>query len=111
MNIDLDAALLDGRTLPTILAAYRPAWMADALCNEYPRALFFPTRGGTMTRAKAICAACVVRSECIDYALVDIALQGVWGGHQRPRTPPAPGTARRVNPGRTWHTNVAGRTA
>jgi len=80
VNIDLDAAMLDGRTLPAILAAYRPAWMRDALCNEYPRDLFFPGRGATGTKAKAVCSSCAVRGECLDYALGDAALYGVWGG-------------------------------
>jgi WhiB family redox-sensing transcriptional regulator len=29
---------------------------------------------------KAICAGCLVRRECLDYAMSDASLVGVWGG-------------------------------
>jgi WhiB family redox-sensing transcriptional regulator len=31
--------------------------------------LFFPERGESVTEAKAVCAGCVVRTECLDFAL------------------------------------------
>jgi WhiB family redox-sensing transcriptional regulator len=31
-------------------------------------------------RAKAICAMCDVRAECLDYALTIRELHGIWGG-------------------------------
>jgi WhiB family redox-sensing transcriptional regulator len=33
-----------------------------------------------MQPAKTICAGCPVRTECLDYALADDTLVGVWGG-------------------------------
>ena len=47
----------------------RPAWMRDALCKEYPRAWWFPTRGESVVEAKAICRCCAVQFECLEYAL------------------------------------------
>ena len=47
----------------------RPAWHSLAACADEPRSTFFLARGEDASRAKAICAGCEVRSECLDYAL------------------------------------------
>jgi len=80
VNTDITAAMLDGRSLPEILADLRPSWMNDGLCNEYQRDLFFPGRGSTSAQAKRICGQCAVRPECLAYAVNDGSLLGVWGG-------------------------------
>jgi WhiB family redox-sensing transcriptional regulator len=54
--------------------------MNDAICNDYPRALFFIARGATAPDAKVVCSGCAVRADCLAYALDDLTLQGVWGG-------------------------------
>lgn len=57
------------------------AWMADAACRGLDPALFHPGRGEDTTAAKAICARCPVRAECLDYAMGDPREKhGVWGG-------------------------------
>jgi WhiB family redox-sensing transcriptional regulator len=58
-----------------------PPWAADAACKEHPKIDFVP-RGGrvTIARAKAVCRRCLVREECLDYALADDTLVGVFGG-------------------------------
>lgn len=63
----------------------RPAWMDDAACRDEPTALFFPKRGESTDRAKAICARCPVREECLDYSLETptadgTSVVGIWGG-------------------------------
>jgi WhiB family redox-sensing transcriptional regulator len=60
----------------------RPAWMSDALCRERPDVSFFPKRGEDASAAKAVCAACLVRAECLDFAMRrdDLGSHGVWGG-------------------------------
>jgi len=58
----------------------RPGWMARALCRGERTALFFLERGGDVRPANALCAACVVRSDCLAYALADADLVGTWGG-------------------------------
>ena len=55
-------------------------WAADALCVEYPDVEFFPERGQDSRPAKAVCARCIVRFECRDFALEHRILHGVWGG-------------------------------
>jgi hypothetical protein len=60
----------------------RPAWHADAACRETPAVNFFPDRGEPVGPALAVCAGCLVRSECRAYALGQplAEVQGVWGG-------------------------------
>jgi WhiB family transcriptional regulator, redox-sensing transcriptional regulator len=61
------------------------SWSVDAHCIGEDPDLFFPV--GTSApaeeqtrRAKAICHACPVRSECLEWALVTCQDAGVWGG-------------------------------
>jgi WhiB family transcriptional regulator, redox-sensing transcriptional regulator len=58
---------------------------ARAACATADPDLFFPisTAGPAVrqvARAKAICARCEIRQECLLYALDAGSLQGVWGG-------------------------------
>lgn len=59
----------------------RPAWQADALCREpeYSHINFVPDTGQRADAAKAVCARCLVRAECLSFAL-DGDDVGVWGG-------------------------------
>ncbi|MGH9089980.1 MAG: WhiB family transcriptional regulator [Acidimicrobiales bacterium] len=58
----------------------RPAWMARAACRSDGTAAYFPVLGATAAAGKAVCAGCVVRSDCLAYAMEDPELAGVWGG-------------------------------
>jgi WhiB family redox-sensing transcriptional regulator len=58
----------------------RPAWQADGLCHEYPARWWFPERGEDSTRAIAVCNRCASRDECLEYALSDVTIVGIWGG-------------------------------
>ena len=58
----------------------RPDWHHQAACRGCDPDLFYPERGATVTAAKAICAACPVRGECLDYALEVGEHHGIWGG-------------------------------
>lgn len=59
-----------------------PAWMLQAACRGMDPALFFPPRGGNeqCREALAVCDRCPVRAECLDYALSEPSLVGIWGG-------------------------------
>ena len=61
----------------------RPHWMRDALCAERPGVDFFVDRGGSTAPAKAVCAQCLVREECLSYAIENDISYGVWGGTSR----------------------------
>lgn len=72
------------------------SWRLLANCRGCDPALFFPERGEMTREAKAVCNACVVREECLEYALSNGEKYGLWGGvseRQRRRMR----TARRKN--------------
>jgi hypothetical protein len=56
------------------------AWQLDALCPQTDPELFFPEKGGSTAEAKAVCNACPVKSQCLDYALETAQRFGIWGG-------------------------------
>jgi WhiB family transcriptional regulator, redox-sensing transcriptional regulator len=59
------------------------AWQREAACRglgvEESRAIFFPAPGKCIDEARAICGACPVREQCLDFALTNGCI-GVWGG-------------------------------
>lgn len=58
----------------------RPEWMRDAACREHPEINWFPGRGESLNEAREVCRACLVRDECLDYALtLDDSPGGMWG--------------------------------
>ena len=61
-----------------------PDWHAQAACRGHDQQIFFPPRGEAVVKlstvAKAICAGCPVRTECLDYAVTNIEPFGIWGG-------------------------------
>jgi len=63
----------------------RRDWWRSAACREADPELFFPVTGrgpgaGEIARAKAVCAACRVRRQCLQYALATRQAHGIWGG-------------------------------
>jgi WhiB family redox-sensing transcriptional regulator len=55
-------------------------WMDYANCLGVDPDLFFPERGASASDAKAVCAACQVREQCLAYALDTVQKFGIWGG-------------------------------
>lgn len=56
-------------------------WTARANCRGVDPDLFFPGQGEPTDPAKAVCQGCVVRDDCLTYALTPpIARRGIWGG-------------------------------
>jgi WhiB family redox-sensing transcriptional regulator len=58
----------------------RPHWEQSALCAQTDPELFYPEKGSSPRRAKAICANCKVVAECLADALDRNDLFGVHGG-------------------------------
>lgn len=78
-------ATTDGRpesldALAKVLGFTRPEWMLDAACVEHTELNFIPDRGDDVRPLLAVCARCLVCAECLDYALADPSIVGVWGG-------------------------------
>lgn len=55
-------------------------WQLRANCLGLPKSLFYPARGDSLTEPRAVCAGCVVREQCLEYALVNGIEHGLWGG-------------------------------
>lgn len=56
------------------------SWQDYSNCLGADPDLFFPERGASVKEAKAVCAGCVVRQQCGDYALAAVEKFGIWGG-------------------------------
>ncbi|HSH23249.1 MAG TPA: WhiB family transcriptional regulator [Acidimicrobiales bacterium] len=56
------------------------SWQRLANCLGVDPDLFFPERGASTREAKEVCRGCVVRDECLDYALANGEKFGIWGG-------------------------------
>jgi WhiB family redox-sensing transcriptional regulator len=54
----------------------------DAACRGLPVEMFVvdDTRGSDSAEAKQVCWPCPERKRCLEYALSEPALVGVWGG-------------------------------
>lgn len=55
-------------------------WTERASCRGVDPGLFFPARGESLAAARAVCAGCPVRRECLEHALAQPEKFGVWGG-------------------------------
>jgi WhiB family transcriptional regulator, redox-sensing transcriptional regulator len=77
-----------------ITATARAGWRAAGACLNADPDLFFPISASgrslpQITRAKAICANCPVRRECLEFAQANDPIYGIWGGttpEERART-------------------------
>lgn len=74
-NLSLLVPLLTGGEL----------WKPMAACTSAEPDLFFPVSSAEsnpsqVAEAKAICARCLVRRECLDFAIQTRQMHGIWGG-------------------------------
>ena len=67
------------------------SWQDRAACAGTTMLLFFGRDGETQaereareSEARAVCASCPVRSECLAYALRHSVRYGIWGGLNEP---------------------------
>jgi len=74
---------------PTLIAGRGPdvSWQDEAACRGMDVLLFFgpdgeprPERQIREAKAKAVCASCPVQAQCLDYALGNSIMYGIWGG-------------------------------
>jgi WhiB family redox-sensing transcriptional regulator len=69
------------RTLSLLEA---PEWFARAACRGSTPTLFYPEQHTgpyfDVREAKAICAGCLARQDCLDFALDRFETIGIWGG-------------------------------
>jgi WhiB family redox-sensing transcriptional regulator len=60
-------------------------WKSMAACGSADPDLFFPVSASAsnpsqVAEAKAVCARCLVRRECLDFAVRTRQMHGIWGG-------------------------------
>jgi WhiB family redox-sensing transcriptional regulator len=70
---------------PTVTRAVSAGWASRGTCRDSDPDLFFPIAPSgpalrQIARAKAVCARCPVRIDCLSYALETGQEAGVWGG-------------------------------
>ena len=58
----------------------RPSWWELAECAGHDPDVFFPSQGADTRAAKAVCRLCLVREDCLEFALANRERFGIWGG-------------------------------
>ena len=61
-------------------ARFAARWRELAACRGTDLEVFFPGRGESAEPARQVCAACPVRQPCLDYAITNRIVHGIWGG-------------------------------
>ena len=61
-------------------ARFAARWRELAACRGADLEVFFPERGESAEAARQVCARCPVRQPCLDYAISNRIVYGVWGG-------------------------------
>jgi WhiB family transcriptional regulator, redox-sensing transcriptional regulator len=58
-----------------------PAWHRDAACRTAPpEVTWFPGPKEHCAEAMAICHGCTVKQQCLEWALAQDDLDGIWAG-------------------------------
>jgi WhiB family redox-sensing transcriptional regulator len=55
-------------------------WREAARCAQIGGDSWFPDNARTHREALAICGACPVRAQCLEYAIEHEMVHGIWGG-------------------------------
>ena len=58
----------------------QPRWMARASCRGLGTSVFFGDSPEETEQARAVCELCPTRAECLEFALADRSLVGIWAG-------------------------------
>jgi len=66
--------------IPSTTSAAMGEWVRQAACAGANPETFFPASGEGDVTAKAMCAGCPVRPDCLEYSLRTGPHWGVWGG-------------------------------
>ena len=70
---------------PASTTTERAGWRELSACRHSDPELFFPVVPSgpgrdQLAAAKAVCASCAVRAECLSYSMATVQDHGVWGG-------------------------------
>ncbi|MBV8161442.1 MAG: WhiB family transcriptional regulator [Acidimicrobiia bacterium] len=56
------------------------AWTKSAACRGVDTETFYPATPAEEAEALAVCATCPVRAQCLDHAIHNREMYGIWGG-------------------------------
>ncbi len=76
----MSSGISTAQGLHNSLAAEPPPWHHSAACRGLSAELFYPLDDEAVAAAKAVCAACPVVAECLEYAISVREKDGIWGG-------------------------------
>lgn len=66
--------------IQALMGELERGWQRRANCMGVDPELFFPERGSSTREAKEVCRGCVVREDCLDFAIANGEKFGIWGG-------------------------------
>lgn len=66
--------------LQALVGVGNKGWQSRANCMGVDPELFFPERGSSTREAKEVCRGCVVREDCLEFAIANGEKFGIWGG-------------------------------
>lgn len=55
-------------------------WRDAGLCAQADPEAFFPEKGAKNAAVKRICLRCPIREQCLNWALENHPVEGIWGG-------------------------------
>ena len=76
----------DALSGPSVAESLRPSnrqWVSRAACLGMNIDIWFSSDAAS-TEAKLICGECAVRVTCLDYAISNQEMHGIWGGLTTP---------------------------
>lgn len=81
------------------LEEHKRKWQLQAACQTVAPEIMFSDDVSVIEQAKKVCRTCPVRVDCLEYAIVERPVVGVWGGFdekQRKRIHKRLGTKRHI---------------
>jgi WhiB family redox-sensing transcriptional regulator len=67
-------------SIESLIGDGEQTWQSRANCMGVDPDLFFPERGSSTREAKEVCRGCVVRDDCLEFAIANGEKFGIWGG-------------------------------
>ena len=67
-------------SIEALIGGTDKTWQSRANCMGVDPELFFPERGSSTREAKEVCRGCVVREDCLEFAISNGEKFGIWGG-------------------------------
>lgn len=55
-------------------------WRELRACKDKDVSFFFPTNKGGAKKAMKVCETCPVKLACLEFAIVNQIMDGIWGG-------------------------------